>query len=156
MIAGCDYNTKVAWLAWVDEGEKLLYLAPEPISKDTAATFNRLLQHFTFMRSIHEVGIINGLYLERPWGRNNIATTLALGRVAVIVETAASFLDIPVHYIQPSTWRKGVFGKGPKQTRQQFKAKALEFAAQLWPERAFETDNEAEAALIALYGSRQK
>jgi len=154
MIAGCDYNTKMAWLAFVGAGERLAILTVVPISGKTGPTFNRLAEHFKMMSDFRGEKL-EGMYLERPWGRNNMATALALGRVAVLVETAASYVGIEVHYIQPSTWRKGIFGKGPKQTRAEWKKKALELAAQLWPERAFETDNETEAALIALYGSRQ-
>jgi Holliday junction resolvasome RuvABC endonuclease subunit len=144
----------MAWIAFIDAGERLFALNVVPISGKTGPTFSRLVEHLKMM-GLEKQEYLQTLYLERPWGRNNVATTLALGRVAVLVETAASYVGIEVHYVQPSTWRKGVFGKGQKRTRAEWKKKALEFAAQLWPERAFETDNEAEAALIALYGSRQ-
>lgn len=143
---GCDYNTKIAWLAF-PIGDKL-GLAAIPLDKDVGTAY--YMAHAALDRMCKDGA--QAIYIEQPWGMNNFRTTMSLVRAAVVIEIAARVQDLlPVTYVHPNTWRKGIFGVGARKTRAQFKCMALEEAEKRWPGLRL-TDDQAEAALIAIYG----
>lgn len=65
-----------------------------------------------------------------------------------------TFPGVPISDIYPSTWRSGL--QLPTGDRAYLKRIALAAAGQRWPHREWKNNDEAEAALIALYMESRK
>lgn len=146
---GCDYNTRMIWLAHSKNNR--LQTRSVQIGDDYGVAFVTLQEALLEERAVGA----ERLYIEAPWGSNNFRTTMALVRAATLVEVASRVGNIlPVEYVHPSTWRKRVLGIGGGRNRKEFKDLAIQEAKRLWPEMEL-SDDQAEAALISVYGGLQ-
>jgi hypothetical protein len=85
-------------------------------------------------------------------GKNNaVQTQVSLGRSLGALEAAIEILRLPLHMVQPQTWKR-FFGLGSD------KAESLRVARALYPDAPLELakhHNRAESVLIAHYGLRK-
>ena len=148
---GCDYSTKKIWLALV-HGSELLETRELNADVGVGQLYSDLQWAFAAAMLHHGKQGATKIRVEAPIGFVNYRTTTALTRVAAFVEMAAETFSLPAFYVYPGTWRKAVLGTGTRIKSKDQKQKSLETAKMMWPKHEFKDHNEAEAALIALYG----
>jgi len=153
-IIGCDYSSKKVWLASLASQKGLLVdIVCSEISglEGSELAIKDLGDKLSEMSHHHHTKVI---YIEQPWGAYNWNTTIKLTRAATIVEVEAIHAGLTVKWAHPSSWRRGIFGKAIKVSKQVRKEQAVQLAEAKWGKKL--GHDEAEAALIALYGWRKE
>lgn len=149
---GCDYSTEAIWLARLtSQKANLKEMIRVPVDDDLRITLRDINRALFGMSMSRQTSVI---YIEKPWGRYNIGTAMVLTRIATLVEVEATRVGLSVREAPLGSWRKNIFGKGSGKPKRWYKEQAVSLAKELWGSRRELTHDEAEAALIALYGWR--
>lgn len=146
-VVGCDISSKAAYIAELHHNQAPI-VRTVPVG-DVAETFDQLCQ---IMNNASERGACC-VYIEQVFGRYNFMSAIGLKRVATMLEVSGASVGLKIRWAHPSVWRKAIYGKGTHVDTKARKKQALSYVNERWPEKALTDHNEAEACLIALYGS---
>ena len=151
-ILGCDCSSKLIGYVLLDDGKVLdngVLLGGE--SKDMNTRAEKLWTDFDWLLQelIDSDWTPNAVYIEQAIYVQNIKATLGIDAVINAVRFCCFKRNIPYVIIDNRSWKKDVIGNGNAS-----KEDIAKFANIKWPE-TFTTQDECDAACLALYGERR-
>lgn len=157
---GCDFSATTVYVACANN-QKVLGTA--------SINITTMLWGFESLRNIFEAYIKEHeaeiyIYIEQPWvnAARNPKTAMAMMRVATVIELAAWVSGCVPRFVHPLTWRKELYGSGQTLNSKEYAVDWTKINLGYEPPpigktiRSKPDHNFAEAACIAVYGSRQE
>jgi crossover junction endodeoxyribonuclease RuvC len=158
VIIGIDPGAAGA-IAWVRDG-RLVTVQDMPTMLDSggkgkSAALKRRVDGVALARLLRDCGPIDMLYLERATAMpgQGVVSMFAFGVAYGAVLGVAGALQIPVTIITASQWKAAMHCAADKRLARLRATQLMPYAAEHWSR--VRDHGRAEAALIALYGSRQ-
>ena len=152
MILGIDPGLSGA-IAYIDNDELLIW--DIPTFEITRNGKNKRQIDLQKLLAILKLWPVEKAYLEsvNAMPGQGVSSMFQMGRGFGQIEMALAACNIPVTYITPQVWKKSLQVPKDKDGARQRASQLMQQWAHNWPLKKH--DGRAEAALIALYGSKQ-